>query len=691
MSQVDQKSIESTKQQIRSLVNEIAKLSKSDIPAEQYYAEFLQKIVSALAAIGGAVWTINERGKLELAYQIKLSRTLVDPEAEEAQQHFGLLANVLKTGEPQLAPPQSGTGEPGAPGNPTNTLIVLAPLKSDGGVEGVLEIFQRPNVQPASQRGYLQFVMQMCELAAEWLKSRKLRHLGDRQTLWAQVDQFSRAVHEGIDIRQVSYNIANEGRRLIDCDRLSVALLKGRQCKIQAISGQDNVDDRSNIIMALQRLATTVVATEEPLWYNGSTEDLPPQVEDALEDYIEESHARTVAVLPIRNTNELPSHLKEEEMDDEAAANEIHGEVIGAMIIEQIESNLPQASIGPRMDLVFEHGSRALSNAVEHNNLFLMPVWRAIGKARWIVQARTLPKTVAITAAILALIVAMIVVPTDFRLRANGELQPVMKRDVFTEASGVIEELFVEHGSMVTEGDPIAKIRNTDLEVRYEDVVGRYRSTAEQYNSVIRMMSTATSKEDQTKFSSEKTQIGEQLESLARQQKLLEAQREKLIVRAPTTGEVITWNVEKLLQRRPVQTGQVLLTIADTQGDWELDLYMSEKRMGHLYNALQTELKKANAEGEEGNLEVEYVLASDPSNRHQGKIDPTDIDSVAQIHEEHGHSVKVKVDINNQGLEDPRPGQTAIAYVDAGRRSVGYVWLNEAYAWLQTQVFFRVF
>ena len=67
MSQVDQKSIESTKQQIRSLVNEIAKLSKTDIPAEQYYAEFLQRIVSALAAIGGAVWTLNERGKLELA------------------------------------------------------------------------------------------------------------------------------------------------------------------------------------------------------------------------------------------------------------------------------------------------------------------------------------------------------------------------------------------------------------------------------------------------------------------------------------------------------------------------------------------------------------------------------------------------------------------------------------------------
>ena len=32
---------------------------------------------------------------------------------------------------------------------------------------------------------------------------------------------------------------------------------------------------------ALTRLATRVVASEEPLWYAGSTEDLPPQIEEA--------------------------------------------------------------------------------------------------------------------------------------------------------------------------------------------------------------------------------------------------------------------------------------------------------------------------------------------------------------------------------------------------------------------------
>ena len=57
-----------------------------------------------------------------------------------------------------------GEGED-AGGNPTGYLLVLAPLVGDGVVEGVIEVFQRPDSQPATQRGYLRFLIQMCELA----------------------------------------------------------------------------------------------------------------------------------------------------------------------------------------------------------------------------------------------------------------------------------------------------------------------------------------------------------------------------------------------------------------------------------------------------------------------------------------------------------------------------------------------
>ena len=47
--------VEQTKRRIRTLVNEVTELSKSDIKAGEYYPAVLQKIIAALAAEGGAI------------------------------------------------------------------------------------------------------------------------------------------------------------------------------------------------------------------------------------------------------------------------------------------------------------------------------------------------------------------------------------------------------------------------------------------------------------------------------------------------------------------------------------------------------------------------------------------------------------------------------------------------------------
>ena len=129
-SSVDAATIEQTKQQIRGLVQQIAQLSRSEIEPEQFYAEVLQKIVTALAAVGGAVWTITPDKRLKLDYQININPQLLETDSEDAQRHLRLLQHVITSGEPKLAPPNSGPAEPNAPGNPTNALLVLSPMQT---------------------------------------------------------------------------------------------------------------------------------------------------------------------------------------------------------------------------------------------------------------------------------------------------------------------------------------------------------------------------------------------------------------------------------------------------------------------------------------------------------------------------------------------------------------------------------
>ena len=114
----------------------------------------------------------------------------------------------------------------------------------------------------------------MCELAGDFLKTHQLRHFSDRQTLWTQLEDFTRTVHASLNPQETAYTIVNEGRRLIECDRVSVAIRRGQKCKIEAISGQDMFDKRSNTVRLLGKLATAVVATGEAVWYTGDTRDL---------------------------------------------------------------------------------------------------------------------------------------------------------------------------------------------------------------------------------------------------------------------------------------------------------------------------------------------------------------------------------------------------------------------------------
>ena len=451
-SSFDPEIIDQTRQQLRSLVTEIEGLSRSEASPGEFYEGFLTRVVTALAAIGGAVWTVEEGGGLRLSYHMNLQQARLGESEDDQQRHGRLLHKVATDGQGVLVQPHSGDGENGEAANPTDFLLVLGALKSDQQVQGVVEIFQRAGGRPTVERGYLRFLTQMCDLAGDYLKTRHLRSFADRQIMWSQLEQFTRLVHEGLDPRQTAYTIANEGRRLIGCDRVSVALKRGNHCRIEAISGQELLDNRSNTVTLLGKLSSIVVAGGEDLWYSGDTSNLPPQIEESVETYADESHSKMVAVLPL----ERPRPDKEDE--------DKPPEFLGALVIEQIAEDNITESMRRRIDVVADHSALALSNAREHNELFLMPLWRAIGKSRWVVQARTLPKTLTIVGLVLALLLFLFIWPAKFQLAGKGTLEPIEKHDVFATIDGEVDAVHVEHGALVQEGQVLITLHNYELE-----------------------------------------------------------------------------------------------------------------------------------------------------------------------------------------------------------------------------------
>ena len=139
---VNQQTVEETKAQIRGLVNEIAALAKSCATADEFYSELLGRIITALAAAGGAIWLLDEDRQLRLQYQINAEPTVLAGDSEDATRHNRLLRRVANAGQSLLVPPYSGTTDGDSEGNPTRYLLVLGALKHEDQNDGLIEIFQ---------------------------------------------------------------------------------------------------------------------------------------------------------------------------------------------------------------------------------------------------------------------------------------------------------------------------------------------------------------------------------------------------------------------------------------------------------------------------------------------------------------------------------------------------------------------
>jgi multidrug efflux pump subunit AcrA (membrane-fusion protein) len=687
----------------------VVDLSKSEVEQTEFFAALLEKSIAALAAIGGVVWTIEEGGPFKLEYQVNLQQSGLAASQTAQMQHARLLGNIVKSGEPTLVPPHSGAGGADADGeeaaaNPTEYLLVIAPIRTDRGVDGLVEVFQRVGARPTTQRGYLRFLVQICEIAGEYLKTRRLRHFVTKQSLWEQLENFTSSVHTRLDSRQTAYTIANEGRRLIGCDRVTVVLRKGGKYVVEAISGQDTFDKRSNVVRLLRNLSSVVGRSGEDLWYSGDTANLAPQVEKAVNAYVDESHTKQLAVLPLR---EIDPH------SDDKTRPRTRENMLGAIVIEQLVDSRPPEGMLQRVDVVRRHSATALTNAQAHEGLFLLPLWRLIGKSRVLVTARNLPKTIVALIILTAAIVAMCVVPYDFTVVADGKLLPENRGNVFAALNGIIDKVHVVEGQAVRKGDVVAVQRSPTLDTEMVRLRGEMAKNDEAYRAAeskrLSLDRQRAADADYAEVTSELAMILEEQNSLQEQQQILLRQQEQLTIRSPIDGKVVTWDVQNKLRNRPVTSGQRLMEIADPAENWELEVDMPESKMGHVAR----QLAELRAKDPNAKLAVTFILATHPWQKLQGTV--TYDHTSAEVTGDAGNTVRFEVDFPQSELAkllaDPEdkdaqaPAATAEqiaqlkrnlkvgadvkAKIHCGREPIGYVWFHELWEFIQSRILFR--
>ncbi len=670
----DERLVSETRQQIRELVEEIATLAKSDCSVDDFHQGLLTRITTALAAIGGAIWIReNPTGPLQSGYQINMAESFASSDATAMKQHARLLQQLADAGEPTLVSPRSGK-ETGEAGNPTEHLLVVGPIKVDRETIGLIEVLQRPGAGPATQRGYLRFVVQMCEIASDYHCNEKIRSFASQQTMWQQLEHFIDAVHRGLDPDQTAYTIANEARRLIDCDRVSVLLGGGRRCRVKAVSGLDSVERRAEQVRKLNSLSATVIKAGQPLWYAGEDADLPPQIEARLHDYVDSSHCKMLAIVPL-----IESETSVGQQEPQASRRAPRP--IGALVVEQLKDSHVAPTFKRRTDVVVQHSQTSLTNALAHDRIFLMPLWKLLGKMLPDFRSGGMWKLLAIpTTAGIAAFLALF--PYPFSLGASGKLQPQIQHEVFAQVDGVLQRIPVADSEdpFVRQGDVLAIMTNNDLMLAIQNLEGQIAETRAQIASDMRLQSRGGLDEVESVMLAGRLDSARQSsESLQKELAIKRLEAEQLKVRSPADGQVVNWQLRQNLLRRPVLRGQNLMTIVDPNTAFEIELEMPERRLAHLLDA---------ENGSDESLEVTFGLISHPGTEYRGMV--TRIDRRLDVHSDAGNTAKVRVAFENQqiGRELMRSGTRVTAKVHCGTRSIGYVVFHELIETVQSSVLF---
>ena len=428
-----------------------------------------------------------------------------------------------------------------------------------------------------------------------------------------QVLDFTLTLQRSLDPVEVAEVAANDGRLLFEADRVSVVLRRGRKAVVAAVSGQESVPPRGNLTRAMRSLAEQVLASGESLRTDISLDELPPQLQQPLVEFVQEGKARFVLMIPLWEPARL---VPPEDAVESTHAVRERRKTVGVLVIEQMSTSNPPAHLEARLAAAADHIGAAIYNSRSHSSIFLLPVWRGIGRfVEWL-RGRRLGIAIALLILVIATGVALAIVPWEYRVDATGRLMPVVQREVFAPWDGQVVKLMIQDGERVVAGQPLVQLRNDDLNTERVTIENRILEKRKLLAS-LNAQRDETAKQDQKdeiiKLQGRIVETKVELEGAQKQLEILKERCERLLVKAPIGGIVTTFQIHQMLQDRPVQRGDVLVQVMDDAGDWNLELEVPENRLGRILKQQNRQGNPAKSGTEAAGAEASGTQPTDPT------------------------------------------------------------------------------
>ena len=480
-------------------------------------------------------------------------------------------------------------------------------------------------------------------------------------------NEFLLRVHAPTEMRETSYVLANELRRLGNCDRVIVLARRGSRLRVEAISNLDQFDVRSAVVRAAEQFGAAFDAEAGPRWLDEEEANVD-EVSPWLRNFVEHSHSRTLGILPLFAAPRPREFARLER--------------IGMIICERFVARSFEPAVRRELEEMSEHAAVAISRAAALERIPLFRSLRAISRIGLLSPQGSRTKRVLLAVLIVSLFVCAAVWPIPFVISAPGSLQPANRHEIFAPADGVVHDLKLSQDGHVVAGDILIEIRSDEFELELTRLAGELETNRRRLQTIqaarLESVKPGVAKgEPQGRLAAEEEQLKEVIRGLESQQAFRQKQRDQLFVRSPISGQLLTWEVERLLRARPVRRGQRLMTIADVDGAWTSEMHIADADVGHVLAAVQ---KQATP------LKVTYRTAAHPNVDQVGSLDK--ISDWTEISDSGQPAVKMTATIAKPDSLDARPGAKTSASIHLGSRPRAYVWFRQVIEYVRIHFWF---
>lgn len=408
--------------------------------------------------------------------------------------------------------------------------LITAPLLADGRAEGatvlLVPVRRRLDAEDARER----LVLSAARFEAFLWRQHSLAE-AQQKAMLRQTLELLDTSQQGTSVESMGSLLCHELQRRFGCTRVSVGLAGHGPIRLAAVSGADEIDRKGAAVGALEAAMEECADQDTEIVY-------PPPAAmqaDPAQRRVTRSHESLARRFGPAAVLSLPLRVE--------------GDLVGVATLERDENDpFPAASL-PLLRLIAEFiGPLLWTRRLADRGVMAVARDRALDAGTMLVGPRhTGAKLIGIVAILTLVVMALPLWPKHVWARA--EVRPAAARSIPSPFVGYLKSVAVKTGQDVREGQVLATMDTSDLEMELAELEARRASLSAEHDE-------AQANGDLGKAATLRPQIAE----AAARRAFIEDHIARAEVRSPVTGTVSRGDLESFIGAR-VEPTQMLFEV----------------------------------------------------------------------------------------------------------------------------------